>query len=177
MMRTRLVLCGLLAGSVAMAYGAEAPQAAAGRDNEGIAIWGHSFPADITPERLAAGLRTVGAKRPDRPIVNQSKGGAGLGLSIMQQGGYEWNAEVAGGIIPARGRVELINWRSQTMVDQFNAGLGPIVSKYLPPKGSKADVRVQFNPDHQSPVFSLAPNQGELFTTMILKSISWRSSI
>jgi hypothetical protein len=133
-------------------------------DNEGIAIWGHSYPADITPERLAAGLRTVNAARPERPIVNQSFGGLGLDQSLMRMGAYEWTVEVAGGMIPARGRVELINPRSQTMAKQFDSGLVPIVAKY--PTVS----RVFLNADKEvwlEPV----PNKGEEFVDTIFKNI------
>jgi hypothetical protein len=98
---------------------------AAGEDNEGIAIWGHSYPADITPERLAAGLREVGAARPERPSVNQSIGGHGLDQSLMRQGAHEVTVQVEGGTIPPSGRVKLIHPRSPAMAKQFDAGLGP----------------------------------------------------
>lgn len=157
-----------------MTYRVEA-QAGKGQDNEGIAIWGHSFPADITPERLAAGLRTVGATRSDRPIVNQSIGGHGLDQSLMRMGAYEWTVEVAGGMIPAGGRVELINPRSRTMAQQFNNGLGPIVTKYLPLKGSMAELRVFLNADSEV-WHTLGSNKGEEFVDTIFKSIRWPKS-
>ncbi len=173
MMRTILVLCGILAGAVLITHGAEA-QAGKGQDSEGIAIWGHSFPADITPERLAAGLRTVGDDRPERPIVNNCIGGTRFDLSMTRQGGYEWTVEVEGGVIPASGRVKLINPRSPTMAAQFNAGLRPIVTKYLEKaKDSTAEIRVTFNADNQE-VFPLALNQGERLATAIFNGIRWQ---
>jgi hypothetical protein len=164
-MRTSLLLCGLLAGAASMTYGADAPGAAAGQDNEGIVIWGHSFPADITPARLAAGLQKVGAKRPDRPIVNQSIGGHGLDQSLMRMGAYPLTVEVMGGTIPATGRVKLINPRSPAMANQFDAGLGPIVAKYGSP------LRVQLAAD--SEVMLTLANRGEEFADAILKKIRW----
>jgi hypothetical protein len=121
MMRTSLLLCGFLAGAVSMAYGADAEQAAAGRDNEGIAIWGHSMPADITPARLAAALLAVGAANPGRPIVNQSVGGSGTFNSLLRQGAIAWTTEVAGGVIPGEGRVELTNHRSPVFEEKLGA--------------------------------------------------------
>lgn len=142
-------------------------------DNEGIVIWGHSFPADITPERLAAGLRMVGAERPDRPIVNHCIGGTKFDLSMTRQGGYEWTVEVEGGVIPASGRVRLINPRSPTMAAQFNAGLEPIVARYLPPDGETRALQVTFNADTLFR-FALAPNQGEQLAAAIFNGIRWR---
>ncbi len=148
------------------------PGGAAAADNEGIAIWGHSFPADITPERLAAGLRTVGAERPDRPIVNQAIGGSKFDLSMTRQGGYEWTVEVEGGAIPASGRVKLINPRGTAMAAQFNAGLDPIVAKYLPPEGETKALEVTFNADTLFR-FALAPDQGERLAAAIFEGIRW----
>lgn len=90
-------------------------------DNEGIAIWGHSMPADITPARLAAALEAVGAANPGRPIVNQSVGGSGTFNSLLRQGAIAWTTEVAGGVIPAMGRVELTNHRSPMLEQQLGA--------------------------------------------------------
>jgi len=91
------------------------------RDNEGIVIWGHSMPADITPARLQAALRAVGAANPERPIVNAAVGGSGTFNSLLRQGAIAWTTEVAGGAIPAEGRVELANHRSPALEQQ----LGP----------------------------------------------------
>lgn len=88
-------------------------------DNEGIAIWGHSMPSDVTAEGLAKALAVVGAARPDRPIINQSIGGSGIITSLVRQGGIAWTAEVAGGVIPAAGRVELTNLRSPSLAGQL----------------------------------------------------------
>jgi hypothetical protein len=139
-------------------------------DNEGIAIWGHSYPADITPERLAAGLRMVGAERPDRPIVNQSIGGHMLDQSLLRMGAYEWTVEVAGGMIPASGRVELINPRSPNMAAEFNAGLPAIAAKYMSARDSMAELRVMLNSDGES-WLTLDPNNGEDFMSAIFKGI------
>ena len=110
---------------------AAAPSSAASgaADNEGIAIWGHSMPADVSPARLEAALRAVGAAHPGRPIVNQSIGGSGQFNSLLRQGAIAWTTEVAGGVIPAEGRVELTNHRSPALEQQIGAQAAEIMAE------------------------------------------------
>jgi hypothetical protein len=115
----------LLPGSVA----AQSSAASGIEDNVGIAIWGHSMPADVTPARLATALRAVGAVNPGRPIVNQAIGGSGQFNSLLRQGAIAWTTEVTGGVIPAGGRIELTNHRSPVLEQQIGEQAAEVMSE------------------------------------------------
>jgi hypothetical protein len=74
MMGKRIGVGNCLLGAALLGLcGAVALPVARGADDS-VVIWGDSIAADMTAERLAGGLRAVGAKNPDRRIVNAALG-------------------------------------------------------------------------------------------------------
>ncbi len=82
--------------------------------------------ADLKEDRLRSALRTVGARNPDREILNWGIGGQSSFQIAARQGAIPWTAEVVGGVIPASGSVELVNHRTPLRTELSNQTGGKI---------------------------------------------------
>jgi hypothetical protein len=80
--------------------------------DSGIVIWGDSMGETLTAELLSTGLKAVGDSSSERKIVNWALGGQSSWQVAVRQGAIPWTVEVAGGVIPDSGSVELVNHRT-----------------------------------------------------------------